>query len=105
MSEEISQEQEEIARIRLPQHGEIFGVVVAMLGAGRLSVECDDGLTRVGRIPGKIVKRVWIRVRDIVLVKPWKVQSNERADVVWRYTRTQSNWLKRKGYINKLSID
>lgn len=99
------EEQEEIARTRLPRQGEIFGVVLAMLGAGRLSVECEDGLTRICRIPGKIVKRIWIRVGDLVLVEPWKVQEKERADIIWRYTRTQASWLKKKGYIEKLSIE
>lgn len=99
------EEQEEIARTKIPRQGEIFGVVLAMLGAGRLSVECEDGLTRICRIPGKIVKRIWIRVGDLVLVEPWKVQEKERADIIWRYTRTQASWLKRKGYVKKLSIE
>lgn len=96
--------EEEIARIRIPKSGEILGVAVATLGAGKLTVECDDGFTRLCRIPGKIRKRVWVRVGDLVIVEPWKVQSNERADIVWRYTRTQADWLRKKGYIKKLSI-
>ena len=23
----------------------------------------------------------------------------EKADVIWRYTKTESNWLERKGYL------
>lgn len=96
------QEQEEIARIKMPRPPEVFGVAVEMLGAGKLRVECDDGFTRICRIPGKIRKRVWVRVGDLILVKPWSVQSNERGDVVWKYTRTQANWLKRKGLLKKV---
>jgi translation initiation factor 1A len=95
---------EEIARTRIPKEGEILGRVLATLGAGKLTVECDDGKTRLCRIPGKIRKRVWVRVGDLVIVEPWKVQSHERADIVWRYTNTQTEWLKRKGYLKRLSF-
>ncbi len=95
--------EEEIARTKIPKAGEILGIVLAMLGAGKLNVECDDGNPRLCRIPGKIRKRIWVRVGDIVIIKPWTVQTNERGDVVWRYTRTQADWLSRKGYLKKLN--
>jgi translation initiation factor 1A len=97
--------EEEIARIRLPKHGEVLGVVTAMVGAGKMTVDCDDGLTRLCRIPGKIRKRVWVRQNDLIIITPWTVQSNERADIEWRYTRTQASWLKRNGYIKRIAIE
>ncbi|MBU5574934.1 MAG: translation initiation factor eIF-1A [Candidatus Aenigmatarchaeota archaeon] len=103
MSDE-QQTNEEILRTRIPLEGEIFAIVTEMLGANKMRVECDDGNIRIGRIPGKLRKRVWIRVGDLVLVQPWKVQSNERCDIIWRYTSTQANWLKKKGYIKNLNI-
>jgi len=54
----------------------------------------------MGRIPGKMKKRIWIREGDVVIVVPWSFQ-DEKADVVWRYTRPQVDWLKRKGYLNE----
>ncbi|MHC1566518.1 MAG: translation initiation factor eIF-1A [Candidatus Syntropharchaeia archaeon] len=91
---------EEVVRVRIPkkEEGEIVGVVENMLGANRLLVRCADGVTRMARIPGKLKKRVWIRVGDVVIVVPWEFQ-NEKADVVWRYTRPQVEWLQKKGYI------
>lgn len=97
--------EEEIARTRLPKQGEVFGVVTAMVGAGKMTVDCEDGFTRLCRIPGKIRKRVWVRQGDLVLITPWVVQTNERADIEWRYTRTQASWLKRKGYIKRIAIE
>jgi len=96
--------QQVIRRVRIPRKGEILGLVTAMLGANRLRVDCEDGKERIGRIRGKIVKRVWIRVNDVVLLLPWKIQSDERADIIWRYTRTEFNWLKRKGYGKNIDI-
>ena len=49
-------------------------------------------------------KRIWIREGDIILVKPWDFQSDEKADVIWRYTKTESNWLERKGYLKSLNV-
>ena len=46
---------------------------------------------RLSRIPGKMKKRIWIREGDVVLIKPWDFQSDEKADVIWRYTRTEAN--------------
>jgi len=97
------QEQEEIARIKMPRPPEVFGVVIEMLGSGKMRVDCDDGLSRICRIPGKMRKRVWVRLGDLILLEPWSVQSHERADVAWKYTRTQANWLKRKGYLKKIN--
>jgi len=91
--------EEEVIRIRKPKEGEIFGSVIEMLGAEKVRVDCEDGITRLCRIPGKLKKKIWIRLNDVVLVKPWEVEPKTKADIVWRYTATEANWLKRKGYI------
>ncbi len=98
-------EKEEITRTRIPKENEVLGFVEMMLGAGKLRVICEDGKTRICRIPGRLRKRVWIRVNDVVLVQPWKVQSDERGDVIHKYTPTQASWLKRKGYIKNLPVE
>ncbi len=87
---------EEISRVILPNpnKGEMFGIVEKLLGNSRLTVMCADGKTRTGRIPGKIRKRMWMREGDLVIVKPWSFQQ-ERADVNFRYTKTQANYLSR----------
>lgn len=101
----MTQEEIEIARIKIPSSDELLGVVEEMLGGDRLRVKCDDGNERICRIPGKLRKRVWIKPGDLVLVKPWKIQSDSRGDVIFRYTLTQANWLKRKGYIKSIEIE
>ncbi|MBI4014483.1 MAG: translation initiation factor eIF-1A [Candidatus Aenigmarchaeota archaeon] len=90
---------EEEVRVRTPKSGEVPGVVEAMLGANKLRVRCQDGKVRMGRIPGKLRKRVWIRMGDVVLLKPWDIQGETHGDVVWRYTLTEANALKRKGFL------
>ena len=89
--------EEEVVRVRMPREGEVLGQVIEMLGSGRMRVDCEDGKIRMCRVPGRIKKRVWVKLGDIVVVKPWSVQSDEKGDIVWRYTRTQVGWLKRQG--------
>ncbi|MCG7850570.1 MAG: translation initiation factor eIF-1A [ANME-2 cluster archaeon] len=90
----------EVVRVRVPrkQDGEILGTVESMLGANKVRVRCMDGIVRLGRIPGKMKKRTWIRPGDIIIVVPWDFQ-NEKADVKWRYTGPQADWLERRGYL------
>ncbi|WP_075056275.1 translation initiation factor eIF-1A [Thermogymnomonas acidicola] len=92
--------EEAITRVILPnkKKGEMFGVVEKLSGASHLSVMCEDGFTRTARIPGKMKKRMWIKEGDLVIVKPWQFQ-NEKADVVYRYTQTQANYLSRNNML------
>ncbi len=97
--QEPTQEEIEISRIRMPRGSEVLGVIEMMLGGDKLRVRCNDGNNRICRIPGKLRKKVWMRVGDTVMIEPWVTQPNERADVVFRYTATQVNWLKRRNLI------
>ena len=95
-----SQKPEEFTRIRLPQksNNEILGIVESLLGGNKLQVRCMDGVVRLTRIPGKMKKRVWIHDGDVIIVVPWSFQ-NEKADIIWKYTGPQVNWLERKGFL------
>ena len=91
-----------VTRVRLPRahDREVFGYVESLLGSNRLMVRCLDGKERMARIPGKMKKRIWIREGDVVIVVPWDFQ-DEKADVVWRYTGPQVDYLVRKGYLKR----
>ena len=92
-------------RVRIPQlrQGEVFGIADQLLGASRIKVMCSDGKSRLGRIPGKMKKRMWIREGDLVVVRPWEFQ-NEKCDILHRYTKTEASYLSRRGVVPK-SID
>ncbi len=95
-----NQQPEEFTRVRIPQKSanEILGTVESLLGANKLRVRCMDGVVRLTRIPGKIKKRMWIREGDVIIIVPWSFQ-NEKADIIWKYTPPQANWLERKGFL------
>lgn len=90
--------EEEITRVRLPARGELLGEIESISGASRFIVSAKDGKKRTCRIPGKFRKRINIRVGDIVIIKPWDIEPDEKADVVYIYTRTQANWLRKRNY-------
>jgi translation initiation factor 1A len=84
--------------LRMPDEDEVFAEVTDMLGANRVRVRCADGTERTARIPGRMQKRIWIREGDIVLVEPWDWQ-DEKADVVWRYEKSEADQLREEGHI------
>jgi len=88
----------ELDRLVLPGEGQVLGIAVKMYGYDRILVNCDDDKQRLCRIKGKLKRRVWIRENDVVLVSPWDFDQ-KRGDIVWRYTRNQKDWLKKKGYL------
>ena len=70
----------------MPQPGELIGKVVRIAGATKFLVRCTDSNERLCSIPGRLRRRFWIKENDIVIVRPWIVQTTERGDIVWRYS-------------------
>ena len=102
---------EELARLENPEDGstskirvkmpnrkinEMFALADQILGGRRVSILCEDGETRLARIPGKMRRRQWVREGDLIIVWPWDFQDS-KADVKHRYTKTQAMYLSRKG--------
>ena len=102
--EEAMQEkiQQEISRIKLPRGRQVFGILEQRLGASRLRVRCLDGKSRVCRIPGRLKRRLWVRANDIVIVEPWEFSGDRKGDVLYKYTKSQIQFLKRKGYLKQI---
>ncbi|MBS3107034.1 translation initiation factor eIF-1A [Candidatus Woesearchaeota archaeon] len=96
-------EQAEISRIKLPRGAETFGVVEQRLGGSRMRVRCLDGKTRICRIPGRLKRTLWVREGDIIIVEPWELGGDGKGDVMFKYTKAQTGWLHRKGYLSMLA--
>lgn len=94
--------QQEIRRIKLPYGKQSLGVLEQRLGGSRLKVKCLDGKSRVCRIPGKLKRRLWVREGDIVIVEPWEFGGDDKGDVIFKYSRSQAEFLRVKGYLKKL---
>jgi translation initiation factor 1A len=92
-------------RMRLPNPEELeqFAIVTQLMGTNQVRALCEDGNERQFRIPGKLVKKVWIRENDVVIVKLWDFQPT-KGDIVWRYLGNQVEWLRRNGKLGKLPL-
>jgi translation initiation factor 1A len=86
-------------KTRLPTKDEQFAVVIEMSGGSRLRATCEDGKTRMVRIGGKLKKRMWVRDNDLILIKPWPIQGDQKADLVHRYLPTERNWVIKRDII------
>lgn len=101
--ERAAQAAQEISRIKIPRDREVFGIVEQRVGGSRMIVKCLDGKTRNCRIPGRLKRSLWVREGDVVIVEPWEFGGDDKGDIVYKYTNTQVNYLKNKGYLSKLS--
>ena len=90
-------------RVPLPKRkvNEMFAIADQILGGRRVRSICEDGETRLSRIPGKMRRRQWVREGDLSVGQPWEFQ-DEKANVVMRYTKTQSLYLSRKGVLPEI---
>mgnify|MGYP003136818594 FL=1 len=86
-------------KVKLPTRNEQFAVVIEMSGGSRFKALCEDGNIRMVRIGGRFKKRMWVRPNDLILIKPWPVQAETKADLVHRYLPTQRNWVINRGIL------
>ena len=91
---------EEQIRLRLPRRNttELFAIAERLMGGSRMNVVCADGKARLARIPGRMKRRARVRAGDLLIVVPWDIQ-DDKADVVYRYTKNQSRILSRRNLL------
>lgn len=97
---EVVEGGEEVGRLPLPRRnrGEVFGIASQLLGAARVRVMCEDNVSRMGRITGKMKKKMWIREGDLLILRPWGFQEG-KTDILFRYSRTQAQYLARRNLL------
>ncbi|MBS3109078.1 translation initiation factor eIF-1A [Candidatus Woesearchaeota archaeon] len=94
--------EEEIRRVKLPRGNEVFGILEQRVGGSRAKVRCLDGKMRICRIPGRLKRKLWVREGDLVLIEPWELSGDDKGDIIFKYRKTQVDFLQRKGYLKNL---
>jgi translation initiation factor 1A len=94
---------QQVIRVRTPKNKEVIGIVEQRVGANRMIIKCFDGNERNCRIPGSLKRTLWIRPGDIVIVKPWEFQGNERGDIIFKYTPAAIEWLRKNNYLPEVT--
>ena len=68
---------------------QFYAKVTKLLGNCRLEVFCyPDEKTRTGLIRGKMRKRVWVNIDDIVLISTRDFQDN-KCDIIHKYNQNE----------------
>ena len=88
-----------IRRARLPIAGQLLAVVGEMSGGSRFKALCEDGKTRMVRIGGRFKRRMWVRPNDLIIFKEWTIQSDKKADLVYRFLPAERFWMIRNDKI------
>lgn len=96
-------EEEGVGRVREPEGDEVLGIVLRKVGGGKYRVYCTDGNERVCRIPGSKKRGIWVKRDSVVLIDPWKVQGDEKGDIVNSYSQAETEWLEGNGYLGEIS--
>lgn len=89
--------------VKLPDDGQVFGIVKDLVGDNKLKARCLDGEERLCRIPGRMRKKVWIREDDVIIVDPWDWQ-DEKADVAYRYDNKEEDKLREKNLLTEKDL-
>lgn len=82
----------------LKEEGQEYAQCTKMLGNGRIEVACFDGVKRLATIRGKMRKKVWVNVGDIVLLGLRDFQDT-KADVILKYMPDEARQLQKQGEI------
>jgi translation initiation factor 1A len=66
-----------------------YGRVLKKLGNCRFEVMCDNGQTYLAHIRGKMKRREWVEVDDIVLISLRDFQNN-KVDIILKYNHDEA---------------
>lgn len=91
-----------VFRVQTPKANQVIGKVITRHGYAKSTIKCSDGKIRMCRVPG--AKRRYLKIRPgiFVLIAPWKIQGDEKGDIIYQYRDNQVNWLKNRGYLEGL---
>lgn len=95
---------EGFVRARMPRKGEVIGRILQRYGGNRMEVLATDGKTRNCRVPGKYKRQLWLRPKDLVLIKPWEFDQ-EKGDIIYKYKPNEVTQLKKKGLLDNLQAE
>mmetsp|Transcript_25091 Transcript_25091/g.48851 ORF Transcript_25091/g.48851 Transcript_25091/m.48851 type:complete len:147 (+) Transcript_25091:138-578(+) len=76
--------------------GQEYAQILRMLGNGRCETYCFDGIKRLCHIRGKMRKKIWVNIGDIVLIGIRDFQDH-KGDIILKYSASEARSLKAYG--------
>ena len=87
-----------ISKAPLPKEKEVLGIIEQRYGGNKMKVNCLDGKERVGRVPGRLKRYLWLRPGDVIIIEPWELD-DKKGDILLKYKPNQVAWLRKEGYL------
>ena len=94
----LQNEMKEKRELIFKEDGQEYAQIIKMLGNGRCDVYCFDGIKRLCHIRGKLRKKIWINIGDVVLIGLRDFQE-KKGDIILKYSTDESRYLKIYGEI------
>ena len=88
----------ETKQLRFKEDGQEYAQIIKMKGNCRFDVKCFDGKDRIAILCGKMRKRVFVNMKDIVLVSIRDFQ-DDKCDIIDLYDDTHVHQLKSGNHI------
>jgi translation initiation factor 1A len=95
-------EEGEVLRVRTPRGREVIGIVDVRLGMGKSRVRCFDGKERLCKVPGAKKRRLWVRPGDTIILEPWEIEGDRKANIIYKYRPIEVSWLKKHGFFKEI---
>jgi len=93
-------EEPTVTRAPLPKGREVLGIIEQRYGGNKMKVNCLDGKERVGRVPGRLKRYLWLRPGDVIIIEPWDLD-DAKGEILLKYKPAQVAWLKKQGHLEK----
>lgn len=98
-------ESDEKREIQIKEDGQEYAQITKICGNCYFEAQCFDGTVRLCHARGKLKKKMWINLSDIVLIGLRDFQDG-KADIIFRYTNDEARKLKTMGELpNNTSIN
>ena len=86
---------------------QMYGRIIKNLGNRNMLIYCNDNISRICRIRGALIKRIWLNVGDIILISIRDFEGkdekeDERGDIILKFEEHHYSKLKKLDDINQL---
>jgi len=85
------------------EDGQEYAQVTKVMGDGRFECACFDNTVRIGKIRGKMRKRVWITLNDIVLCGLRDFEE-DKIDIIHKYMPDEIKNMKNLGEFPETTV-
>lgn len=93
-----------MSNIPFRENYQVYARIEKVLGNMRFTLKCSDKVTRIGVLRGRMYRRNWIKINDIVLADLREYQDS-KVDITHQYSQHDVKYLQKLGEIDRKFVD